>query len=100
MAVTVAEMLQIPGARRVAGNIIIGQRKESKIIASTVEGVFGLTDAGREYFAEKNNADDQALLNKALEDAAPKATRGRKPKVVEVLDETPVDGVQSTDSTE
>lgn len=97
MAVTVAEMLKIPGARRVGGNIIIGERAEAKVIASTVEGVFGLTDAGRKYFAAQNEAADEELVQTV---SAPKATRGRKPKVVEVLDETPVDSVQSTDSAE
>lgn len=93
MAVTIAEMLKIPTAQCVGGNIIIGEREEAKIIATNVEGVFGLTDAGREYFAAQQEAADEAVVTEVV-----RGTRGRKPKVA--LDETPVDSVQSTDSAE
>ena len=95
MAVTVADMMQIPGATRVGGNIIIGEREEAKVIASTVDGVFGLTDVGREYFAAQNEAADEEVVSTAA-----KTTRGRKPKAEAKLDETTSDSVQSTDSTE
>lgn len=90
MAVTKAELLALPTAQYVGGNVVIGERGESKIIASTVDGVFGLTDAGREYFAAQQEAEDTKVVSR---------TRTKKDKSAPAVPQV-TDALQGLDLTQ
>lgn len=102
MSISMAELMNLPNAQRVAGNIIVGRLADRVVLATNVDGVFGLTDAGRKYLAKLNGeaeAEDEAEVTT---DIAPRATRGRKKKVEQpqVLDEPQETVVQDTTSAE
>ena len=98
MSISMAELMNLPNAQRVAGNIVVGRLADRVVVASNVDGIFGLTEAGRKYLAELNggNEAEEATI------VAPRATRGRKKKVdqPQVLDETQEVVVQDTSSAE
>ena len=96
MAFTVEDLKKLPGAQRVAGNLIIGKRADSIVVASTIDGVFGLTDAGRKYLDELNGV----VNEDSPEFVPPPKKAGRPKKQPQVLDETPETVVQDTTSAE
>lgn len=106
MTISLKEMLEIPGSQYVGGNVVIGERTEAKVIASSVDGIFGLTDEGREYFKQvQEDADNEAVAG-GVKAAKAKKSKDAKPPVIPPvietpgLDETPPNGVQTPDSVE
>lgn len=100
MTISLKEMLEIPGAQYVGGNVIVGILADRKTIATTVDDVFGLTDEGREYFKQIQEDADNETVASGVKAAKVKKTKEAKPTVAPTIDETPVDSVQSTDSAE
>ena len=96
MAFTIEDLKKLPGAQRVAGNLVIGSLADRIVVASTIDGVFGLTDAGRKYLDELNGVTDE---EESEVTPAPKKA-GRPKKQPQVLDETPETVVQDTTSAE
>jgi hypothetical protein len=96
MAFTIEDLKKLPKAQRVAGNLVIGSLADRIVVASTVDGVFGLTDAGRKYLDELNGVADEDTEEVVT---APKRA-GRPKKQPQVLDETPEVVVQDTTSVE
>lgn len=96
MALTIEDLKKLPGAQRVAGNLVVGVLEDRIVVASTVDGVFGLTDAGRKYLDELNGVTEEDSSEVVT---APKRA-GRPKKQTQVLDETPEIVVQDTTSAE
>jgi hypothetical protein len=96
MAFTIEDLKKLPGAQRVAGNLVVGVLEDRIVVASTVDGVFGLTDAGRKYLDELNGVTEEDSSEVVT---APKRA-GRPKKQTQVLDETPEIVVQDTTSAE
>jgi DNA-binding PadR family transcriptional regulator len=83
MSITCEEFMAKTGAKKVAGQYILGDIGKRFVAATRKEGVFSLTPEGEEYLAKLGTPEPQAP---AIEE---KPKRGRKKK--EVVEEVSVD---------
>ena len=82
MAFTLQEFLAKTKAEKVAGQLIVGTKKERAVVGTVKDGVFTINEEGKAYLAKL----DAPVETPAVEDK-PK-TRGRKKKeAVETTDD-------------
>ena len=82
MALTLQEFLAKTKAEKVAGQLIVGTKKERVVAGSVKNGVFTISEEGKAYLAKLDTPAEVSVQAKVEVEEKPK-TRGRKKKEVE-----------------